>query len=81
MLIGIAVSALGLAWVSSLADLNAEAAAAMARGRRVSRTVLALATLVAVGIGVHNLGEGLAMGTSFALGELALGSFLARSAS
>ena len=37
---------------------------------------LALATLVAVGIGVHNLGEGLAIGTSFALGELALGSFL-----
>ena len=36
---------------------------------------VALATLVAVGIGVHNLGEGLAIGTSFALGELALGSF------
>ena len=33
-------------------------------------TGLALATLVAVGIGVHNLGEGLAIGTSFALGEL-----------
>jgi len=36
---------------------------------------VALATLVAVGIGLHNLGEGLAIGTSFALGELALGSF------
>ena len=36
---------------------------------------LALATLVAVGIGVHNLGEGLAIGTSFAVGELALGTF------
>jgi zinc transporter ZupT len=36
---------------------------------------LALATLVAVGIGLHNLGEGLAIGTSFALGELALGTF------
>ncbi len=36
---------------------------------------LALATLVAVGIGVHNLGEGLAIGSSFALGELALGTF------
>jgi zinc transporter, ZIP family len=34
-----------------------------------------LATLVAVGIGLHNLGEGLAIGTSFALGELALGTF------
>jgi ZIP family zinc transporter len=37
---------------------------------------LALALLVAVGIGVHNLGEGLAIGTSFALGELTLGTFL-----
>jgi zinc transporter ZupT len=37
---------------------------------------LALATLVAIGIGVHNFGEGLAIGTSFAFGELALGTFL-----
>ena len=37
---------------------------------------LALATLVAVGIGLHNLGEGLAIGTSFGVGELALGTFL-----
>ena len=37
---------------------------------------VALATLVAVGIGLHNLGEGLAIGSSFALGELALGTFL-----
>ena len=39
-------------------------------------TGLALATLVAVGIGLHNLGEGLAIGSSFAVGELALGTFL-----
>jgi zinc transporter, ZIP family len=37
---------------------------------------VALATLVAVGIGVHNFGEGLAIGTSFAFGQLTLGSFL-----
>jgi ZIP family zinc transporter len=36
---------------------------------------MALATLVAVGIGVHNLGEGLAIGSSFAFGELTLGTF------
>jgi ZIP family zinc transporter len=36
----------------------------------------ALALLVAIGIGVHNLGEGLAIGASFALGELQLGTFL-----
>ena len=36
---------------------------------------VALATLVAIGIGLHNLGEGLAIGSSFALGQLALGTF------
>jgi ZIP family zinc transporter len=37
-------------------------------------TVLAL--LVAVGIGLHNFGEGLAIGAAFALGEAALGTLL-----
>ena len=35
-----------------------------------------LALLIAVGIGLHNLGEGLAIGAAFALGEAALGSLL-----
>ncbi|MEW6582218.1 MAG: ZIP family metal transporter [Actinomycetota bacterium] len=35
-----------------------------------------LATLVAIGIGLHNLGEGLAIGSAYAVGELALGAFL-----
>ena len=47
----------------------------LSRGR-VGATGLALALLVAIGIGVHNLGEGLAIGTSFATGELQLGAFL-----
>jgi len=33
-------------------------------------------SFLAIGIGVHNLGEGLAIGSSIALGELALGTFL-----
>ena len=37
---------------------------------------VALATLVAIGIGLHNFGEGLAIGTSFSFGQLTLGSFL-----
>jgi zinc transporter, ZIP family len=47
--------------------------------RREGRAALggaALALLVAVGIGAHNFGEGLAIGTSFAFGELTLGTFL-----
>ena len=35
-----------------------------------------LALLVATGIGLHNFGEGLAIGAAFALGEAALGSVL-----
>ena len=35
-----------------------------------------LAMLVAVGIGLHNLGEGLAIGTAYTTGALALGAFL-----
>lgn len=37
---------------------------------------LYVATLIALGIGLHNLGEGLAIGTSYATGEIALGTFL-----
>ncbi|MXR43048.1 metal transporter [Halobaculum sp. WSA2] len=35
-----------------------------------------IAYLVAVGIGLHNLAEGLAIGSSFALGRVSLGAFL-----
>jgi zinc transporter, ZIP family len=42
----------------------------------LSHRLAALALLVAIGIGLHNFGEGLAIGTSFAFGELALGTFL-----
>ena len=37
---------------------------------------MAVALLVALGIGLHNLGEGLAIGAAYALGEAALGTFL-----
>jgi zinc transporter, ZIP family len=37
---------------------------------------LAIATMIAVGIGLHNLGEGLAIGASYATGAATLGTFL-----
>ena len=37
---------------------------------------LGLSYRIALGIGLHNLGEGLAIGAAFALGEAALGTFL-----
>jgi len=49
----------------------------MAVGRRQGApTGLALATFIALGIGLHNLGEGLAIGAAFAAGAAGLGTFL-----
>jgi hypothetical protein len=65
VLIGAAVSYLALTGLGTwLAD------------RRVAASGSHLALLVAVGIGLHNLGEGLAIGVSYATGALALGAFL-----
>jgi ZIP family zinc transporter len=70
ILLGVATSYLGLTFVAQR----------FSRAGRVERGAplegVALATLVAIGIGLHNLGEGLAIGSSIALGELALGTFL-----
>jgi hypothetical protein len=44
--------------------------------RRGKSTPLSVATLIALGIGLHNFGEGLAIGAAFASGAAALGSFL-----
>lgn len=49
----------------------------MAAGRRQGApTGLSLATFIALGIGLHNLGEGLAIGAAFAAGAAGLGTFL-----
>jgi zinc transporter, ZIP family len=66
VLLGLATSFLTMTFISHR----------MAGGRGGAVSGVALAMLVALGIGLHNLGEGLAIGSSFALGELALGSFL-----
>lgn len=43
---------------------------------RKASPAFTLALLIAIGIGIHNLGEGLLIGSAFALGSLALGSAL-----
>ena len=37
---------------------------------------LAVAFMIAIGIGFHNLGEGLAIGAAYSVGEISLGTFL-----
>jgi len=45
-------------------------------GKDPGRYAIYVATMIALGIGLHNLGEGLAIGVAFSIGEAALGSFL-----
>ena len=45
------------------------------RGSETERR-LAVALMIAIGIGFHNLGEGLAIGAAYNVGEIALGTFL-----
>jgi zinc transporter, ZIP family len=44
--------------------------------RRAGASGGTLALLVAIGIGLHNLGEGVAIGSAYSVGALALGAFL-----
>jgi zinc transporter ZupT len=45
-------------------------------GRDGATHRFALALMIAIGIGLHNLGEGLAIGAAYNVGEVALGTFL-----
>jgi zinc transporter ZupT len=68
--LGAGIAYLGLAgidgWLRGRADREREGGAGPWR----------LAFLVALGIGLHNLGEGLAIGSAYAIGSLALGAAL-----
>lgn len=49
---------------------------ALGRRKGMAPEGLSLATYLAIGIGMHNLGEGLVVGAALASGEAALGSYL-----
>jgi zinc transporter ZupT len=67
ILIGVSLSLLGL---------YAVAAGMKSRSRGDSGGPLLLAYSIAFGIGVHNLGEGLAIGSAYALGAVSVGALL-----
>jgi zinc transporter, ZIP family len=70
VLVGAAVAFLSLTGMSAWLEQRRSAArAAGASGGQ-------LALLVAIGIGLHNLGEGVAIGAAYSAGALALGAFL-----
>ena len=70
VVIGAAIAYLSLSGVSEwLARRQRTTSAAGGSGD-------ALALLVAVGIGLHNLGEGVAIGSAYSVGALTLGAFL-----
>lgn len=68
--IGALVAYLLLSGVSAWMDSRA------ARAKATGASGVRLATLIATGIGLHNLGEGVAIGSAYATGALALGAFL-----
>ena len=70
LFIGAAVAYLGLVALDRYLRGRRE------RAKEAGANAFQLSLLVAIGIGLHNLGEGLAIGSAYAIGELALGAFL-----
>lgn len=66
LIIGFALGLIGLAWIEER----------RARTREAGADALSIATMIAIGIGLHNFAEGLAIGQSFAGGAAALGTIL-----
>ncbi len=66
----------GIGAVATFLLLDAISKKESRTGRNESEKRLSLAYMIAIGIGIHNLGEGLAIGAAYNIGEIALGTFL-----
>jgi zinc transporter ZupT len=70
------VGLIGIGAVATFLLLETISQSQVGSGKSEVNQRLRLAYTIALGIGLHNLGEGLAIGAAYNLGEIALGSFL-----
>ena len=73
---GIQILAIGFAATFLTLMMLGERSLGSAEGSDKAKSALLLAYMIALGIGLHNLGEGLSIGGALALGEAGLGVFL-----
>lgn len=73
---GIALVAIGLVGSFLALEMVSERMLNAGASTNRARLTLTLAYMIALGIGLHNLGEGLLIGAAYALGEATLGAFL-----
>lgn len=66
----------GIGVIATFLLLDVVSRRRMGGGRSEAGQRMTLATMIAVGIGLHNLGEGLAIGAAYSVGAAALGTFL-----
>lgn len=70
------VGLIGIGIVSTFLILEAISKRQAETGRDEAAKRLSLAFTIATGMGIHNLGEGLAIGAAYNIGEISLGTFL-----
>ncbi len=70
------VGLIGIGIVATILGLHAVARLQSRSGAGEATHRIRVAFMIALGIGLHNLGEGLAIGASFSIGAAALGTFL-----
>ncbi len=71
---GIGLIGIGIVSTFLILDMISKRQAETGRDEAAQR--LSLAFTIATGIGIHNLGEGLAIGAAYNIGEISLGTFL-----
>jgi zinc transporter ZupT len=70
------IGLVGIGAVATFFLLDAISRRQASSGKSEASQRQALAYMIATGIGLHNLGEGLAIGAAYNVGEIALGAFL-----